>query len=210
MPPPAPPAYDEYYADEEPPRRTGRVVAIVAGVLVVLGLVGFVAYQLLSGPATPSQVAVPSLVGQAQQDASNQIIGAGLRVGNVTQQESSVDQVGKVLSSNPASGVQVPQRSNVDLVVGSGPAFVNVPALAGLSVADATALLKSQGLTLGTQTNKRDLGHHAGREGRRLDTGSGPAREGRQRRQRVGRGAADHAWRCRTCPGRTRATPSRP
>ena len=154
VPPSAPPAYDEYYADEEPPRRTGRIVAIVVGVLVVLGLVGFVGYQLLSGPATPSQVAVPSLVGQAQQDASNQIIGAGLRVGNVTQQESSVDQVGKVLSTNPASGVQVPQRSNVDLVVGSGPAFVNVPALAGLSVADATALLKSQGLTLGTQSNK--------------------------------------------------------
>ena len=64
VPPPAPPDYGDYYADEEPPRRTGRVVAIVLGVLVVLGLVGFVAYQLLSGPATPSQVAVPGVVGQ--------------------------------------------------------------------------------------------------------------------------------------------------
>jgi serine/threonine-protein kinase len=49
-PRPPEPDYGEYYADEEPPRRTGRVVAIVLGVLVVLGLVGFVAYQLLSGP----------------------------------------------------------------------------------------------------------------------------------------------------------------
>jgi serine/threonine-protein kinase len=154
MPPPAPPRYDEYYADEEPPRRTGRVVAIVVAVLVVLGLVGFVGYQLLSGPATPTQVAVPPVVGQTQQDASNQIIAAGLRVGNVTQQESRVDQVGKVLSSNPASGTQAAQRSTVDMVVGSGPASVNVPALAGMSVADATALLKSQGLTLGRQSNQ--------------------------------------------------------
>ena len=45
------------------------------------------------------------------------------------------------------------ERSNVDLTVGSGPAFVNVPALQGMSVADATALLKSQGLVLGKQTN---------------------------------------------------------
>jgi eukaryotic-like serine/threonine-protein kinase len=155
MPPPPPPAYDDYYADEEPPRRTGRVVAIVVGVLVVLGLVGFVAYQLLSGPATPSQVAVPGVVGQTQQDASNQIIAAGLRVGNVAQQESSADQVGKVLGTNPAQGTQVAERSSIDLTVGSGPAFVNVPALAGMSVADATALLKSQGLTLGKQTNQQ-------------------------------------------------------
>src|SRR5689334_16977444 len=153
MPPPPPPAYDDYYADEEPPRRTGRVVAIVVGVLVVLGLVGFVAYQLLSGPATPSQVAVPGVVGQTQQDASNQLIAAGLRVGNVVQQESAVEQVGKVLNTNPAAGAQVAERSNVDLTVGSGPAFVNVPALQGMSVADATALLKSQGLVLGKQTN---------------------------------------------------------
>jgi serine/threonine-protein kinase len=153
VPPPAAPDYGEYYADEEPPRRTGRVVAIVLGVLVVLGLVGFVAYQLLSGPATPSQVAVPGVVGQSQQDASNQIIAAGLRVGNVVQQESAVEQVGKVINSNPAAGAQVAERSNVDLTVGSGPAFVNVPALQGMSVADATALLKSQGLVLGKQTN---------------------------------------------------------
>ncbi len=155
VPPPPQPTYDDYYADEEPPRRTGRIVAIVVGVLVVLGLVGFVAYQLLSGPATPSQVAVPGVVGQTQQDASNQLIAAGLRVGNVAQQESSVDQVGRVLGTSPAQGTQAAERSTVDLTVGSGPAFVNVPALEGMSVADATALLKSQGLILGKQTNQQ-------------------------------------------------------
>ena len=122
---PPSPDYDEYYA------RRGAAAAHRAGssrsclgVLVVLGLVGFVAYQLLSGPATPSQVAVPGVVGQTQQDASNQIIAAGLRVGNVAQQESSVDQVGKVLGSNPAQGAQVAQRSKVDLTRRLRPAFV--------------------------------------------------------------------------------------
>ena len=58
-----------------------------------------------------------------------------------------------MINTNPAAGTQVAERSNVDLTVGSGPAFVNVPALQGMSVADATALLKSQGLVLGKQTN---------------------------------------------------------
>ncbi len=172
-PPPAPPGYGgDYYADTEPPRRTGRTVAIVAGVLVVLGLVGFVAYQLLSGPATPSQVAVPGVVGQTQQDASNQLIAAGLRVGNVTQQESSVEQVGKVLNTNPAQGARVAERSTVDLAVGSGPAFVNVPALAGMSVADATALLKSQGLVVGKQTNQQT--GDSGQVGKVVNSSPGP------------------------------------
>ena len=76
-------------------------------------------------------------------------------MGNVAQQESSVDQVGKVLGTNPTQGTQVAERSTVDLTVGSGPAFVNVPALTGMSVADATALLKSQGLLVGKQTNQQ-------------------------------------------------------
>lgn len=168
----SPTQYEEYYADEEPPRRTGRVVAIVLGVLVVLGLVGFVGYQLLSGPATPAQVAVPPVVGQSQQDAANAIIAAGLRVGNVTQQESSVQQLGKVLSSNPAAGAQSAQRSPVDLTVGSGPAFVNVPALSGMNIADATTLLKSQGLVLGKQTNKPTT--DTNQVGKILDSTPGP------------------------------------
>jgi beta-lactam-binding protein with PASTA domain len=175
VPPPAAPQYDEYYADEEPPRRTGRVIAIVLGVLVVLGLGGFVGYQLLSGPAAPTQVAVPPIVGQTQQDAANQIIAAGLRVGNVTQQESRVDQVGKVVSSNPAAGTQAAQRSSVDMTVGSGPASVNVPALAGISVADATALLKSQGLTLGKQSNQPT--GEANQVGKILSSSPGPGQQ---------------------------------
>ncbi len=175
VPLPPAPQYDEYYADEERPRRTGRVIAIVLGVLVVLGLIGFVGYQLLSGPAAPTQVAVPPIVGQTQQDAANQIIAAGLRVGNVTQQESRVDQVGKVLSSDPAAGTQAAQRSSVDMTVGSGPASVNVPALTGMSVNDASALLKSQGLILGKQSNQPT--GEASQVGKIISSSPGPGQQ---------------------------------
>ena len=88
MPSPAPPAYDDTTPTRSRRAAPGGWSRSSVGVLVVLGLVGFVGYQLLSGPATPSQVAVQGVVGQTQQDASNQLIAAGLRVGNVAQQES--------------------------------------------------------------------------------------------------------------------------
>ena len=70
--------------------------------LVALGLIGFVAYQVLSGPRAPEQVAVPALVGATEQDARNQLTAAGLRVGEVSKVESKVDEIDKVVATDPA------------------------------------------------------------------------------------------------------------
>jgi eukaryotic-like serine/threonine-protein kinase len=151
VPPPAHYAED-YYQDEDPGSGNRRTALIVAGVLVVLGLVGFLAYQLLSGPAKPAQIAVPPVVGKSQVEATNDIVNSGLRIGTVTQKESPVAQKDKVISSDPAPGSTVDAKSLVNIVVGTGPAQVNVPQLTGLSVAAATDALKAAGLTLGKQT----------------------------------------------------------
>lgn len=154
-PPPVVPHYDDdgYYEDE-PPRGYGRVIAIVAGVVVLLGLIGFVAYQLFSGPAAPQQVQVPGVLGKTQQDATNTIVNAGLRVGTVTPQVSSVEASGTVLSADPPPGTPIAARSEVLLVVGTGPAQVPVPPVSGLGLTDATAALKAAGLTLGKTTEE--------------------------------------------------------
>jgi beta-lactam-binding protein with PASTA domain/predicted Ser/Thr protein kinase len=147
---PAPPAH--YYDDEPRGGGAGRVVGITLAVLIALGLVGFVAYQLLSGPPAPTQIAVPSVVGATEQDARNQLDAANLRVGQVQQVDSDVDELGKVVSTDPAAGQKVNERTAVNLSVGTGPAEVTVPKVSGLSLADATDLLTRAGLTLGTQT----------------------------------------------------------
>lgn len=151
--PPVTPHYDDdgYYEDE-PHRGYGRVVAVVAGVLVLLGLIGFVAYQLLSGPAAPQQVQVPGVVGKTQQDATNDLVNDGLRVA-ATMHASSPTATGTVLSTDPPPGTAVAVRSTVNIVVGSGPIQANVPPVVGLSLADATAALKAQGLILGKTTD---------------------------------------------------------
>jgi len=148
-----PPAPVGYY-DGEPRRSTGRAIAIAAAVLVTLGLIGFVAYQVFSGPPLPAQVQVPAVTGLTEQDARNQIIAAQLRVGEVQQVESDVDNIGKVMSTDPAARSQVAERTVVTLFIGKGPAEVNVPRLPGLDLDQAKQELTRVGLTLGTQTEE--------------------------------------------------------
>jgi beta-lactam-binding protein with PASTA domain/predicted Ser/Thr protein kinase len=149
---PAPAGDYDYY--DEPRRSTGRTIGIVAAVLVALGLIGFVAYQVFSGPPAPTMVAVPSVVGQAEQDARNQILSTGLRVADARQVESDVDEIGKVVATDPTVGSQVAERSVITLSVGKGPAEAVVPRLIGLDTTEAQQELARVGLTLGPQTQE--------------------------------------------------------
>jgi serine/threonine-protein kinase len=152
--PPPPADYDDYYDDDEAPRRgPARTIGIVAAVLVALGLIGFVAYQVFSGPPAPRTVAVPAVTNMPQQDATNQIIAANLRV-TVTPVESTVQQKGLVISTDPTPGSQVAERTSVTMSVGSGPATVRVPLLENMTTAQAKQVLEESGLTLGPTTTQ--------------------------------------------------------
>jgi serine/threonine protein kinase len=152
MPPAAPVDYDYY--DDEPRRSTGRTIGIVAAVLVALGLVGFVAFQVFRPPPPTPQVAIPNVVGQSQQDARNQILGAKLVVGSVQEVPSQASQIDQVLSTDPPVGTKVAERTTVNIQVGRGPATVSVPALTGKTVDEATSLLQERGLAIGAQSTK--------------------------------------------------------
>ena len=146
------PAAPVYYDDDEPQRSTGKVVGVTLAVLVALGLIGFVAYQVLSGPRAPEQIAVPSLVGATEQDARNQLADAGLRVGDVRKVESKVDEIDKVVTTDPPAGAEVSRLTTITLSIGSGPGSVTVPRVIGLSLTDATNELTNAGLKIGTLT----------------------------------------------------------
>ena len=98
------------------------------------------------------QVAVPNVVGETQAQATTDITGAGLVVGNVTTASSSTVASGNVISSNPSAGTQVNPGSSVDLVISSGPALVAVPNVVGETQAQATTDITGAGLTIGTVT----------------------------------------------------------
>jgi beta-lactam-binding protein with PASTA domain/predicted Ser/Thr protein kinase len=141
------------WQDEPQSKHTGRKIGVGIAVAAVLALLAFVAFEVFGGPSTPTQVAVPNVVGALPDAARAQISTAGLLV-NLKQEPSTVELNGKVTRTDPASNVQVPERSTVTIFVGTGPAQATVPALDGKSPAEAQTLLEARGLTLGAQTEQ--------------------------------------------------------
>jgi eukaryotic-like serine/threonine-protein kinase len=151
-----PPAAVPAYYDDEDDRRgsgTGRIVAIVLGVVAALALVGFVLSQVFGGPAQPRQFALPNVVGQQQEAARSALLLENLNP-TVNLVESPEDQRGLVISTDPPAGTQVAERTAVTLNVGAGPSEVRVGPLTGLTQEDAEAQLVSDLLVVGTITEE--------------------------------------------------------
>jgi beta-lactam-binding protein with PASTA domain len=119
-----------------------------AGSLLVVG--GRVSFDLSLGPLAP--VTVPLVTGLTFGGASQVIALAGLTVGVTTSANSNTVPAGSVISQDPAANAIVSAGSAVALVVSSGPAFVAVPAVAGLTQAAATTAITGAGLVLGPVT----------------------------------------------------------
>jgi beta-lactam-binding protein with PASTA domain len=103
-----------------------------------------------------TRVTVPELAGKTQQEAAALITQAGLTVGTISQQPSTAQQKGTVLSSTPAGGAQADPQAPVALVIGGGPNTVPVPNVIGQLQAGAIAQLHSAGFTGSTSTDPVD------------------------------------------------------
>ncbi|MDN5919737.1 MAG: Stk1 family PASTA domain-containing Ser/Thr kinase [Pseudonocardia sp.] len=147
MPPEHPDSYDDGSR-----RGRGKKIGIWVAVLAVLGLLGFVGYQMLatSGPTT---VNVPDVLGQNPNDARAAITAQKLLV-DIKEEPSDVSQVGKVNRTEPGGGNAVAENSTVTLFVGTGPANATVPRLPGKTVDAARSLLEQAGLKLGQQSEQ--------------------------------------------------------
>lgn len=90
------------------------------------------------------QVTVPNLVGSTADDAEQLLDSAGLQAERKT--VDSPKPQGTVVAQDPADGAQVPKSSTVTLSVSSGKGQVKVPAVIGMSQADAVAAVVNAGL----------------------------------------------------------------
>jgi serine/threonine-protein kinase len=139
---------DDGYPPEEKERRWLPIVLWIAGVLVVLGVVGGVAYAILGGS---SGHAVPQVTGLPLAKAEQEITAAGLKY-TVQKQPNATVPVDTVIRTTPPNGNVVPAGTNVILVVSTGPKKAIVPNVKHDSVSDATAKLKAAGFLVSTQT----------------------------------------------------------
>ena len=155
--------YDDYDPDGERAARRKRawiIAASIIGAILVIALLAFLLPKLLNGNKNPTgagTVAVPPVVGLAQNDAVGKMNALGLTPLSKTQTctqgatgatACTTDNYGKVVSTDPPVGQQVSKGSSVTLVVLVPPAQVPVPNLIGKSPADAQTALTQAGLQL--------------------------------------------------------------
>jgi serine/threonine-protein kinase len=92
------------------------------------------------------RIPVPPVVGLTLEAARQDIIEAGLEVGNVTERPDPDFDEGIVIESNPVAGVEIGSANPVHLVVSSGPEEVTVPEVTDMSERDAITELTRLGL----------------------------------------------------------------
>ncbi len=101
-----------------------------------------VAVLVSSGPA---QVRVPDVSGDSQSGAEAALATVGLSVGTVTEQVSTAQAPGNVLSQSPAAGSSVRTGAKVDIVVAKTSNEVAVPKVVGQTETQASAALGGAG-----------------------------------------------------------------
>ena len=172
--PPPPPV-----AEDEPPEDEGSGPwAWVAGILglLILAIVGFLVFQMLTGgrgeEASPSpsvapsasveQVAVPALTDLAFTDAETAAESLGLTVVRTGTEERDDVEPDTVLSQDPAEGTLVPAGTEIGVVVARGRTAVPVPDIRNVPEAQALQVIVADGLTVGTRTTAFDPAIAAG------------------------------------------------
>ncbi|KOX35219.1 serine/threonine protein kinase [Saccharothrix sp. NRRL B-16348] len=154
------PADYDPLAEEEEERRARRKKAIMVTLVVllciaVLALAAWITTSLLGGDdntAGSEKVTVPSLVGKEQSAAFAELEGRQLAVEVVltpcqpgAEPACTLDQIGKVISTDPPANREVDKRSTVKMVVGDAPPSAPVPGVTGLTPADAQKKLEAEG-----------------------------------------------------------------
>jgi beta-lactam-binding protein with PASTA domain/tRNA A-37 threonylcarbamoyl transferase component Bud32 len=125
-----------------------RWIPWVLGLVIVLGVVGGVAYYLLAGGG--QTYAVPLVNGLSVTSAQNQIKAAHLR-STVVDQANATVRKNYVISSNPPQGNNEPANTLVTLYVSSGPGNVTVPNVQGKQEIAAETTLQNAGFTVVVQ-----------------------------------------------------------
>ena len=134
-------------SEPEPERSSaGRYVLITLGVIAVLALAGLAGWALFQPSA--EQVRVPNLVGATLAEAEAALAERDLEVGQTSERADPDADPGTVLEQSPTSGELVDPQTSVDIVLSTGTERTIVPAVVGLSVADARTALAEAELTI--------------------------------------------------------------
>ena len=139
-------------------KRTKRYLIVLAVLLTVLvGLLVFVSSMLGADDgdgASENEVEIPSVVGQQEKAAIDELEGLGLTV--ATSEKFSSKTEGTVLSQDPASGEKAEKGDKVDLVISGGKRLRTIPNVVDSLEEDARAELAEDGFEMIETESRQD------------------------------------------------------
>ncbi|MGR6614594.1 protein kinase domain-containing protein [Kocuria rhizophila] len=136
-----------------PPAQPLHVALVLVVFALLLTVAAFLGWWLGSAPGTATAT-VPPVAGQDTAAAERTLNAAGISNVGVSTTPSCEAPEGTVISTDPAAPATVRGIEQVNLLVSSGPAQVDVPALTGMSADDAGAAVSAAGLGLGGVTRE--------------------------------------------------------
>ncbi|HEX2360437.1 MAG TPA: Stk1 family PASTA domain-containing Ser/Thr kinase [Jiangellaceae bacterium] len=131
----------------------GRLLLIALAILAVAGIIGFLLFR---DDGNTQQVGVPDIVGLELAEAQQRIEDRGLVMGTPVEEETDdPEEVGIVLSQDPAFNELVAPDTTVTPTIGVAPEQVAVPdGLVGSTEEEARAAIDAAGLTVGLVTRE--------------------------------------------------------
>ena len=138
---------------DAPPRRGSRW-PVIAGILVLLAVIGAGAFIFLNGTGGKT-VVVPPVAGLDSAAAQAKIRDAGLEPRVTTVTNATVPE-GRAISTDPAQGEEVDENSTVVIRVSGGPGLATIPDVTNQSEDAATAALKRENFDVATSEEASD------------------------------------------------------
>ncbi|MSW97160.1 MAG: Stk1 family PASTA domain-containing Ser/Thr kinase [Actinobacteria bacterium] len=132
-------------------RRKRRGIIVLVGIIVIAALAGGLGWYFGAGPG--ALASVPRTAGMSPEQATSLLTAQGFTTKSTDVYSVDIP-LGMVVDTKPAGGSQAQRGSVITVQVSLGPKIIPVPAFAGLSQADATALVKKTGFLLGSVIQK--------------------------------------------------------
>jgi len=147
--PPATVPPDEVYREiEDEPRSQLPFILTAFGLLVTLGILFFVMWNLGTGAEEPELVTLRDVTGFQFEEARDLLVADGFAV--VPEFENNDEAaIGEVIRTDPPGNTDVPAESTITLFVSAGTETVAVPPVVGLSEEEARRVIEDAGLVVG-------------------------------------------------------------
>jgi eukaryotic-like serine/threonine-protein kinase len=128
-------------------------IAVIGGFLIAYLIVAFVIFP--SG-VIPGNAKVPNVTGLMFDDAAKRLAEVGFKAERGEERYHGASPKETVLEQDPRPGTPDAEGSSVTLVTSAGQQIVPVPAIVGLSQADAQSTLDGAGFELGQVIQRPD------------------------------------------------------